>query len=118
MRGENTGSWSYCLVEPHFHVASYKTQGKRLEAGDTNIARSNSPVSALCIAAPKGAWFSGLFSTHPPIPDRIARLRNLGGVAVSESEPAPAPDTQAVEPHRHGGVGHRIVLSKWSRIGP
>ena len=75
---------------------------QRLEAGDTNIARSNSPVSALCIAAPKGAWFSGLFSTHPPIPDRIARLRNLGGVAVSESEPAPAPDTQAVEPHRHG----------------
>jgi len=75
---------------------------QRLEAGDTNIARSNSPVSALCIAAPKGAWFSGLFSTHPPIPDRIARLRNLGGVAVSESEPAPAPDAQAVEPHRHG----------------
>ena len=75
---------------------------QRLQASDTNIARSNSPVSALCIAAPKGAWFSGLFSTHPPIPDRIARLRNLGGVAVSESEPAPAPDTQAVEPHRHG----------------
>ena len=73
---------------------------QRLEASDTNIARSNSPVSALCIAAPKGAWFSGLFSTHPPIPDRIARLRNLGGVAVSDSEPAP--EMPAVEPHRHG----------------
>ncbi len=82
---------------------------QRLDAGDTNVAPSNSPVSALCIAAPKGAWFSGLFSTHPPIPDRIARLRNLGGVAVSETEPlAPPPplpqaqDMPAVEPHRHG----------------
>jgi heat shock protein HtpX len=84
---------------------------QRLEAGDTNVAPSNSPVSALCIAAPKGAWFSGLFSTHPPIPDRIARLRNLGGVAVTETEPPPdavpppPPPTQdmpAVEPHRHG----------------
>ena len=82
---------------------------QRLEASDTNVAASNSPVSALCIAAPKGAWFSGMFSTHPPIPDRIARLRNLGGIAVSASEPtldsAPAPIAQempAVEPHRHG----------------
>ena len=77
---------------------------QRLEAGDTNIAPSNSPVSALCIAAPKGAWLSGLFSTHPPIPDRIARLRNLGGVAVSETEapPTPAQAMPAVEPHRHG----------------
>jgi heat shock protein HtpX len=69
---------------------------QRLDASDTNIARSNSPVSALCIAAPKGAWYSGLFSTHPPIADRIARLRNLGGGAVTASKPLP------VEPHRHG----------------
>jgi heat shock protein HtpX len=81
---------------------------QRLEAGDTNVAPSNSPVSALCIAAPKGAWFSGLFSTHPPIPDRIARLRNLGGGAVTDTEPLSAPprppaqDMPAVEPHRHG----------------
>jgi len=82
---------------------------QRLEAGNTNVAPSNSPVSALCIAAPKGAWFSGLFSTHPPIPDRIARLRNLGGVAVSVSVSLPAPpprppvqDMPAVEPHQHG----------------
>jgi heat shock protein HtpX len=82
---------------------------QRLEAGDTNVAPSNSPISALCIAAPKGAWFSGLFSTHPPIPDRIARLRNLGGVAVTDTEPLSAPppqavaqDMPAVEPHRHG----------------
>jgi heat shock protein HtpX len=74
---------------------------QRLEASDTNVARSNSPVSALCIAAPKGAWLSGLFSTHPPIPDRIARLRNLGGVSISETE-APAQDLPEVETHRHG----------------
>ena len=82
---------------------------QRLEAGDTNVAPSNSPVSALCIAAPKGAWFSGLFSTHPPIPDRIARLRNLGGVAVRQSEPPhepspqrPTQDMPEVETHRQG----------------
>jgi heat shock protein HtpX len=59
---------------------------QRLDTGDTNIARSDSPVSALCIAAPKGAWLGGLLSTHPPIPDRIARLRNLGGGTVDEAE--------------------------------
>jgi heat shock protein HtpX len=82
---------------------------QRLDAGDTNVAPSNSPVSALCIAAPKGAWFSGLFSTHPPIADRIARLRNLGGGAVSETEPPPdasprpaAQEMPEVETHRHG----------------
>jgi heat shock protein HtpX len=75
---------------------------QRLEAGDTNVAPSNSPVSALCIAAPKGAWFSGLFSTHPPISDRIARLRNLGGVAVSDAAATPVPDMPAVEPHQRG----------------
>jgi heat shock protein HtpX len=80
-----------------------------LDAGDTNVAPSNSPVSALCIAAPKGAWFSGLFSTHPPIADRIARLRNLGGMKVSDTEPLPplpprppAQDTQAVDSHPRG----------------
>jgi hypothetical protein len=41
-------------------------------------------------ASRQGAFLSGLFSTHPPIPDRIARLRNLGGIAVTASEmPAP-----------------------------
>jgi len=82
---------------------------QRLEAGDTNVAPSNSPVSALCIAAPKGAWFSGLFSTHPPIADRIARLRSLGGVAETDAEPPPeflphrpAQDTPAIELHRRG----------------
>src|SRR6185312_4575649 len=70
---------------------------RRLEASDTNIARADSPVSALCIAAPKGGFLTGLFSTHPPIPDRIARLRNLGGAPIAEEDaeaplpPSPAP---------------------------
>ncbi|MGH7033895.1 MAG: M48 family metalloprotease [Stellaceae bacterium] len=70
---------------------------RRLEASDTNIARANSPVSALCIAAPKGGFLTGLFSTHPPIPERIARLRNLGGVPIAAEEaeaplpPSPSP---------------------------
>lgn len=79
---------------------------QRLEASDTNIARSDSPVSALCIAAPKGAWLSGLLSTHPPIPDRIARLRNLGGLAIGAAEPLASPpaatDLPEVEPNPPG----------------
>jgi len=42
---------------------------------------SNIPPStaALCIVAPfaPGQFFSGLFSTHPPLADRIAELRNM-----------------------------------------
>jgi heat shock protein HtpX len=36
-------------------------------------------TSALCIVAPlsAGQIFSGLFSTHPPLADRIAELRNM-----------------------------------------
>lgn len=72
---------------------------RRLEASDTNIARADSPVSALCIAAPKGGFLTGLFSTHPPIPDRIARLRNLGGAPISAEEAeAPLPASPAAEP--------------------
>jgi hypothetical protein len=50
-----------------------------------------------------------MFSTHPPIPDRIARLRNLGGIALSEPQtplapppPLAAPDVPNVETHTHG----------------
>jgi heat shock protein HtpX len=39
----------------------------------------SSSTSALCIVAPlaPGRMFSGLFSTHPPLADRIAELRNM-----------------------------------------
>jgi heat shock protein HtpX len=52
---------------------------ERLGRGDTAIAHDDSPVAALCIAEGEGAALSGVFSTHPPMADRIARLRNLGG---------------------------------------
>ncbi|MFI4985798.1 MAG: M48 family metallopeptidase [Solirubrobacterales bacterium] len=54
---------------------------ERLAQSDTALARKDSPVAALCIAEPKDKSLAGLFSTHPPIPERIARLRNLGGIA-------------------------------------
>jgi len=77
---------------------------RRLEAGDTNIARADSPVSALCIAAPKGGFLTGLFSTHPPIPDRIARLRNLGGAPISAAEAeAPLPPSPSSSPQAESG---------------
>ncbi len=64
---------------------------QRLAQSETTIAPKNSPVSALCIAEPKGSHFSDLFSTHPPIADRIARLRSIGGGgAAEEAGPVPA----------------------------
>jgi heat shock protein HtpX len=62
---------------------------QRLQSGDTTIARAGSPVATLCIAAPDALSFGDIFSTHPPIGERIARLRNLGGVADTH----PAEDT-------------------------
>ncbi len=66
---------------------------ERLARGETDIARSSSPVSALCIAEPKRRSFIS-FSTHPETEDRIMRLRNLGGHGTpgepSEDPPAAA----------------------------
>jgi heat shock protein HtpX len=62
---------------------------ERLQQSDTAMARGSSPVSALCIA-PVRSTFENMFATHPPLEDRIARLRNLGGVSVPD-EPPPAP---------------------------
>ncbi len=75
---------------------------QRLEQSDTALARPDSPVSALCIASPRSLSLSELFSTHPPLEDRIARLRNLGGVTVPAQEDLPPP-SQAT-PH-HGPWG-------------
>ena len=93
---------------------------RRLEASDTNIARADSPVSALCIAAPKGGFLTGLFSTHPPIPDRIARLRNLGGAPIAEEDaeaplpPSPAPP-QAAGPWTSP---HAAPPGPWDQTAP
>jgi heat shock protein HtpX len=52
---------------------------QKLEAGVTQRPMEVSPaMSHLYIVQPfRGAGIAGLFSTHPPIPDRIARLQQL-----------------------------------------
>jgi heat shock protein HtpX len=51
---------------------------QRLQRSDTSLARADSPVAALCIAAPGHDATEALFSSHPPLEERIARLQNLG----------------------------------------
>jgi len=52
----------------------------KLEAYGRPMRRQNSSMSHLWIADPlKPSALSRLFSTHPPIPDRIARLEKMGG---------------------------------------
>jgi heat shock protein HtpX len=53
---------------------------EKLGAYNKRIPMDISPsTSALCIVAPltSGQMISGLFSTHPPLADRIARLQNM-----------------------------------------
>lgn len=51
------------------------------QAGST-MRRQNSSTAHLFFANPlKGGGLAGLFSTHPPIQERVARLRNMGGHA-------------------------------------
>lgn len=52
---------------------------EKLRDGNTNLRRQNTSTSHLFIANPlKGKRFASLFSTHPPIEDRIAKLRKMG----------------------------------------
>jgi heat shock protein HtpX len=53
---------------------------EKLGAYNNKIPMNIPPsTSALCIVAPLAARpvFAGLFSTHPPLADRIAELRNM-----------------------------------------
>lgn len=52
----------------------------KLEQQSTALKRQNSSTAHLFFANPlKGKGIAGLFSTHPPIADRIARLQQMGG---------------------------------------
>ena len=75
---------------------------QRLKEGDTAITRASSPVGALCIAAPDALADDDFFSTHPAIDDRIARLRNLGGVAEPQHSDHAAEDERSVDPQAVG----------------
>jgi heat shock protein HtpX len=51
---------------------------EKISASDQPMARANSATAPLYIANPlKGRSFSGLFDTHPPIEERIRRLRQM-----------------------------------------
>jgi heat shock protein HtpX len=56
---------------------------QRLQRSDTTLVRADSPVAALCIAAPGHDAAEELFSSHPPLEERIARLQNLGAATPS-----------------------------------
>jgi heat shock protein HtpX len=53
---------------------------QKLEEYGRPMRRQNSSMAHLWIANPlKPSLMSRLFSTHPPIPERIARLKKIGG---------------------------------------
>jgi heat shock protein HtpX len=53
---------------------------EKLGGTRTAVRRQNSSTAHLFFANPlKGASFAKLFSTHPPIQDRVSRLRQMGG---------------------------------------
>ena len=52
----------------------------KLEQHSTVMKKQNSSTAHLFFANPlKKGGIAGLFSTHPPIPERIARLQQMGG---------------------------------------
>lgn len=55
---------------------------EKIQHGHSTMKRQNSSTAHLFFANPlKKNFISALFSTHPPIADRIARLKEMGGQA-------------------------------------
>lgn len=55
---------------------------EKIAAHGSALRRQNTSTAHLFFANPlKGKSFAGLFSTHPPVEDRIARLREMGSHA-------------------------------------
>ncbi len=55
---------------------------EKIQHGHSTMKRQNSSTAHLFFANPlKKSFVSGMFSTHPPIADRIARLKEMGGQA-------------------------------------
>jgi len=53
---------------------------KKLETAGTTLKRQNSSTAHFFFAKPlKAKSFAKLFSTHPPIEERIAKLNEMGG---------------------------------------
>jgi heat shock protein HtpX len=61
------------------HPQALERALQKLEDYGRPMQRQNSTMSHLWISNPlKPSLMSRLFSTHPPIPDRIARLEKMG----------------------------------------
>jgi len=55
---------------------------EKIKSGGSTMRRQNSSTAHLFFANPlKKSFISGLFSTHPPLDDRIARLKEMGAKA-------------------------------------
>jgi heat shock protein HtpX len=60
---------------------------EKISSDTQPLARANKATAHLYIANPIGdhkgkggrGWFSGLFNTHPPIEERVAKLRSMEG---------------------------------------
>ena len=53
---------------------------RKLQANSRPMRRQNTAMAHLYINNPlRSGFFSRIFSTHPPIEDRIARLQKIGG---------------------------------------